>query len=30
MFRVNLYQAARLSPAASEFAAHVRRSVAVG
>jgi DNA-binding transcriptional LysR family regulator len=30
MFRVNLYQAARLSPAAREFAAHVRRSVAAG
>jgi DNA-binding transcriptional LysR family regulator len=28
MFRVNLYQAARQSPAAREFAAHVRRSVA--
>lgn len=28
MFRVNLYQAASLSPAAKEFAAHVRRSVA--
>ena len=28
MFRVNLYQAAMLSPAAKEFAAHVRRSVA--
>lgn len=30
MFRVNLYQAARLSPATKEFAAHVRRSVATG
>lgn len=30
MFCVNLYQAARLSPAAMEFAAHVRRSVAAG
>src|SRR5262249_29455653 len=30
MFRVNLYQAARLSPAAAGFAAHVRRSVAGG
>ncbi len=28
MFRVNLYQAASLSPAAKEFAAQVRRSVA--
>lgn len=28
MFRVNLYQAATLSPAAGEFAEHVRRSVA--
>jgi DNA-binding transcriptional LysR family regulator len=30
MFRVNLYQAARPSPAAREFAAHVRRSIAAG
>ena len=30
MFRVNLDQAATLSPAAREFAAHVRRSVAAG
>ena len=30
MFRVNLYQAATLSPAAQEFATHVRRSVAAG
>lgn len=30
MFRINLYQAARLSSAAKEFAAHVRRSVATG
>jgi DNA-binding transcriptional LysR family regulator len=30
MFRVNLYQAATLGPAAREFAAHVRRSVAAG
>jgi DNA-binding transcriptional LysR family regulator len=30
LFRVNLYQAESLSPAAREFAAHVRRSVAAG
>lgn len=30
MFRVNLYRAASLSPAAREFAAQVRRSVAAG
>ncbi len=30
LFCVNLYQAERLSPAAQEFAAHVRRSVAAG
>jgi hypothetical protein len=28
MFRINLYQAETLSPAAREFAGHVRRSVA--
>ena len=30
MFRINLYHAATLSPAATEFAGQVRRSVAVG
>ena len=30
MFRINLYQATRLNPAAREFAGHVRRSVAAG
>jgi DNA-binding transcriptional LysR family regulator len=30
MFRINLYQAATLSPAAGEFVGHVRRSVAAG
>jgi hypothetical protein len=30
MFRINLYQAATLSPVAREFVGHVRRSVAAG